>query len=856
MPIAPPKLDERSFDDLVAEAQRVIDRLAPEWSDRSPNDPGMVLVEIFAHLTDVMLYRLNRLPVHAYVEFLRLVGVTLQPPAAARVRLRFSREQTTDAVDIPRGTRVTLSRSGGASPPPVFTTADPIRLAPGEAQGEVTAFHADLIEGEPAGTSNGLPAQRFSVKHPPIVAPTGDALDLVVGVEMTPEEERDAGAAVIAFEGTPYRIWREVETFALNHGDGKVYVADRLQGTIAFAPAVRTLDADGALRTVPAELGEVPPRGRQIRVWYRRGGGAEGNVVAESLTQLKDTIRGVTVTNPLPANGGRPAETLENAMIRAPQELHSLERAVTARDFERVAVHSSGAIARARAFTSGDVWRHAQPGTVEVLMVPYVPEELRGGAVTEPLMRRYATPEALGQAQQALDGRRPLGTRVLAGWVRYKPVRVAARVVVRRGEEPARIRARLLDRLHALITPLPARHNPTGWRFGETLRIGQVYDVLLAEPGVRYADDVRLIVDAAPNADVSSIARDSFQPRTFYTCAGATLFRTSDDGEGWESIRTVAGQTFVAVKGHPDVPGLIAAVARSASGESAVHISEDCGESWRAPVPIALEIDDLEWTRRDGVPLLLLATSRGLYEVSMAPSSVPLQVLVEPSNQDLGFYGVAAATLPSGAVSVAVAARGKGGVYLSSNAGRPGTFRLIGLRGQDIRVVAAQQDGPNALLWAGVAAPGEVGTGCYRWRIWDSPDAQSEWEPFSRGWEGGSCLALAVADATLLAATHRSGVLALDTRRSDAAWSASAVSSGLPIQELTRFRPVVGLAANPRGTVVLAGGQQGVFRATSPAGPYTHASSPVFTDRVTLPETWLFTSGEHELQIDIEGAGQ
>jgi hypothetical protein len=594
-----------------------------------------------------------------------------------------------------------------------------------------------------------------------------------------------------------------------------------------------------------------------MRVWYRRGGGAEGNVVADSLTQLKDAVRGVTVTNPSPASGGRAAETLENAMIRAPQELHSLERAVTARDFERVAIHSSGAIARARAFTSGDVWRHAQPGAVEVLMVPYVPEEQRADAITAEMMRRYTTPEALLNAQRALDGRRPLGTRVIAGWVRYKTVRVAARVVVRRDEEPARIRRRLLDRLHTLITPLPVRQNLLGWRFGDSLRIGQVYDMLLAEPGVRYADDVHLIVDAAPDAEVTSIARDTFQPRTFYTCAGDTLFRTFDDGEGWESIRSIAGQTFTAVEGHPEVPGLVCAVTRNETGsECAVHISEDCGESWRPPMPIALEIDDLEWTRRDGVPLLLFATSRGLYELSMAASSVPLQILVDPTNQDLGFYSVAAVTLPSGAVSVAAAARVKGGVYLSSNAGRPGSFRLIGLRGQDIRVLAVQQEGPNAVLWAGIAAPGEVGTGCQRWRIWDSPDAQSEWEPFSRAWEGGSCLALTFADATLLAATHRSGVLSLDTRRSDAAWTASAVSSGLPIQELTRFEPIIGLASNARGNVVLAGGRQGVFRASNPVGPYQRASSPVFTDKVTLPDTWLFTSGDHELEIVIEGEGR
>ena len=40
----------------------VIRRSAPQWTDLSPGDPGMVLVEVFAYLTDLMIYRLNRVP--------------------------------------------------------------------------------------------------------------------------------------------------------------------------------------------------------------------------------------------------------------------------------------------------------------------------------------------------------------------------------------------------------------------------------------------------------------------------------------------------------------------------------------------------------------------------------------------------------------------------------------------------------------------------------------------------------------------------------------------------------------------------------------------------------------------------
>src|SRR6266542_2409937 len=56
----------------------------PAWPGRAESDPGTVLGELFAYLTEALIYRLNRLPDKAFVEFLRLIGVTVHPPAAAR----------------------------------------------------------------------------------------------------------------------------------------------------------------------------------------------------------------------------------------------------------------------------------------------------------------------------------------------------------------------------------------------------------------------------------------------------------------------------------------------------------------------------------------------------------------------------------------------------------------------------------------------------------------------------------------------------------------------------------------------------------------------------------------------------
>ena len=111
MPLQAPNLDDRTFDDLVGERERASPATAPEWTDLSPGDPGITLLEVFAYLAETMIYRLNRVPDKLYVEFLRLIGVRLQPPAAAAVTLVFTRgpRHAAGEIEIPRGTRVTTA---------------------------------------------------------------------------------------------------------------------------------------------------------------------------------------------------------------------------------------------------------------------------------------------------------------------------------------------------------------------------------------------------------------------------------------------------------------------------------------------------------------------------------------------------------------------------------------------------------------------------------------------------------------------------------------------------------------------------------------------------------------------------
>ena len=84
MPIRPPALDDRSFDDLVADLVRRIPAHTPEWTDPRLGDPGRTLIELFAWLGDTILYRANLIPERQRLSFLRLLGQGMRPaqPAA------------------------------------------------------------------------------------------------------------------------------------------------------------------------------------------------------------------------------------------------------------------------------------------------------------------------------------------------------------------------------------------------------------------------------------------------------------------------------------------------------------------------------------------------------------------------------------------------------------------------------------------------------------------------------------------------------------------------------------------------------------------------------------------------------
>ena len=82
MPISLPQLDDRTYDSLVEEARGLIPAYAPEWTNHNASDPGITLIELFAWLSEILIYRLDRVTDANMRVFLRLLNVPDWTPAS------------------------------------------------------------------------------------------------------------------------------------------------------------------------------------------------------------------------------------------------------------------------------------------------------------------------------------------------------------------------------------------------------------------------------------------------------------------------------------------------------------------------------------------------------------------------------------------------------------------------------------------------------------------------------------------------------------------------------------------------------------------------------------------------------
>jgi predicted phage baseplate assembly protein len=131
MTLQTPNLDDRKFQDIVSEARSKIPLYCPKWTDYNLSDPGITLIELFAWMVDMLLYRVNKVPLKNYIKFMDLIGIRLRPPqpATVDVSFRLSAPQPQE-VKIPKGTEIATVRTETQEAIPFTTDQELVLLIP------------------------------------------------------------------------------------------------------------------------------------------------------------------------------------------------------------------------------------------------------------------------------------------------------------------------------------------------------------------------------------------------------------------------------------------------------------------------------------------------------------------------------------------------------------------------------------------------------------------------------------------------------------------------------------------------------------------------------------------------------
>src|SRR5437667_6303375 len=124
MPIQPLQLDDRSFEQLYAETISRVPVHTPEWTNFNESDPGVTIVQLFAFMTENLLYRSNRIPDANRRKFLSLLNIGLQPATPAQGLITFTNDRgPVQAIPLEPGQQVLAGKVA-------FTTRTPANVLP------------------------------------------------------------------------------------------------------------------------------------------------------------------------------------------------------------------------------------------------------------------------------------------------------------------------------------------------------------------------------------------------------------------------------------------------------------------------------------------------------------------------------------------------------------------------------------------------------------------------------------------------------------------------------------------------------------------------------------------------------
>lgn len=324
--------------DLLRRAQ---DQL-PEWTTREPSDFGMVLVDLWAYMGDILHYYVDRAAGEAFLQTATQRESALaianlldyvpsgRSPATATIQLNAAATTASDTAPIylPKYTRFLARPLVDSASPVVFTLNTPIAFV-GTVAGASTSrvnsgvtyttypksstISALVTEGEvftETYSSTGLAGQQITLRNTGVV--TGS-------ISVTVSEGPSSANVTYTYVPRLISATSSQRVFSVD-------IAADNYSVLTFGNGVN---------------GKIPLINSTITITYRRSRGAAGNVAANSIYRLESTtvtglpsLDGLVVTpNTVAATGGVDIESISSLKANIPASFRSQDRAVSLQDY-------------------------------------------------------------------------------------------------------------------------------------------------------------------------------------------------------------------------------------------------------------------------------------------------------------------------------------------------------------------------------------------------------------------------------------------------------------------------------------------------------------------------------------------
>ena len=432
----------RDFASIRSDLIDLIPSFVPEWTSRSDNDFGLILLDLFAYTADGLHYYADRVANEAYLatatktlsvlRIANLLGYTPTGTVAATSTLTI-RNVTANALVVPAGTRVGSSKTGTVFVQ--FETTAALTV-PANSTATVTAKSGNTTTGEALGQGTADAGQIFDLQGTPVIAGS-------ISVTVT-------SAGVINY-------WDNVPYLADARPDDHVYTTstDDLGVTsIVFGDSVN---------------GAIPDLYSTINATYRTGGGSQDNISAGLLdTFLSAVPAGLTVSNAAAAAGGVDAESVDSIRSNAPASLRSQRRAVSLADYSNLAV-TVASVAKANAVA-------AAATSVTVYIAPQ-----GGGGVNTDLSLTADLRALKSTTQTYLQSVASVNVSVTVQAPTYVPVNISATIHVL----PAYTQS---DSVAAVQNQLAGLLSFDNVVFGDRVTLTDVHQAIGLLASVEYAD--------------------------------------------------------------------------------------------------------------------------------------------------------------------------------------------------------------------------------------------------------------------------------------------------------------------------------------------------------------------------------